>query len=263
MCHNYPPHNIQLLVTFPFAGLCLNSLGSNCAPKKTKLESHSVVVYVNSTPYCTSIELEHHRGPCRCECDKSPASCSPRQHFIPDTCTCQCLPGLARDKLRCVNSTRHTWNSDTCQCGCKYKHTCAQPGQFWDEDTCTCQNHDTSIQCTAATNIILTDHVASDPSLDSSDLVTDRVYLLNFVMLSIAVAGVMTVLGSLFILRWSRSVRGQDTDPSSSQWTQEDSGGHEEAAETVSFIDNPHPIPHCTLTLVRSSSNVDQLRDKY
>ena len=123
-------------------GLCLNSLGSSCSPKKTKLESHSVVVYVNSTPYCTSIELEHHRGPCRCECDKSPASCDQTRHlWRPDTCTCQCLPGLARDKIRCVNSTRHTWDSDTCECRCKYKHTCGQPGQFWDGDTCSCQSH--------------------------------------------------------------------------------------------------------------------------
>jgi hypothetical protein len=28
-------------------------------------ESHNIVVYVNSTPFCTSIDLEHHRGPCR------------------------------------------------------------------------------------------------------------------------------------------------------------------------------------------------------
>ena len=137
------------------SGLCLNSLGSSCSPKKTKLESHSVVVYVNSTPYCTSIELEHHRGPCRCECDKTRASCSPRHHFREDTCTWQCLPGLGRDKLQCVNSTRHTWHSDTCQCGCKYKHTCAQPGQFWDGDTCSGQTLDTGIQCNAASRIVL------------------------------------------------------------------------------------------------------------
>ena len=47
------------------SGLCLDSLGSSCLPKKTKLELHPITVYVNNTPYCTSIELEHHRGPCR------------------------------------------------------------------------------------------------------------------------------------------------------------------------------------------------------
>ena len=30
-----------------------------------KIEEHNIVVYVNATPYCTTIELEHHRGPCR------------------------------------------------------------------------------------------------------------------------------------------------------------------------------------------------------
>ena len=65
-------------------GLCLGSLGalfplflssvttssgSDCAPKRTKVEEHSIVVYVNATPYCTKIQLEHHRGPCRCQFD--------------------------------------------------------------------------------------------------------------------------------------------------------------------------------------------------
>jgi hypothetical protein len=49
----------------PSPGLCLNSLGSECSPKRTKLEQHNIVVYVNATPYCTTIQLEHHRGPCR------------------------------------------------------------------------------------------------------------------------------------------------------------------------------------------------------
>ena len=88
--------------------------------------------------------------------------------------------------------------------------------------------------------------------------VSDRVYLLNFVMLSLAVAGVIIVLASLYILRWSGSVRGQDTDPSSSQWAQEDNGGHEEAAETISFIEGHPPLSHCTLTLVRSNTNDDK-----
>ena len=39
--------------------------GSDCTPKRTKVEEHKIVVYVNATPYCTTIQLEHHRGPCR------------------------------------------------------------------------------------------------------------------------------------------------------------------------------------------------------
>jgi len=123
------------------SGLCLNSLGSSCSPKKTKLESHSVVVYVNSTPYCTTIELEHHRGPCRCECPLGPHSCSARQQFLADSCSCQCLPHLARDKLACLNSSAHTWDTEDCQCVCRNTNTCRH-GQVFSPDTCSCvENH--------------------------------------------------------------------------------------------------------------------------
>jgi len=137
------------------SGLCLNSLGSTCTPKKTKLETHSVVVYVNATPYCTSIELEHHRGPCKCECGLTPGSCNNRQHFLSDTCTCQCLPHLAREKMKCLNSTRgHTWDSDTCQCTCRHKHTCP-PGQYFSLDMCGCvQNlYNGKLECSNQTDL--------------------------------------------------------------------------------------------------------------
>ena len=114
--------------------------------------------------------------------------------------------------------------------------------------------HDSWQHCS---RINLSEDVESDPGH-----VSDRVYLLNFVILSLAVAGVIIVLASLYIMRWSGSVRGQDTDPSSSQWAQEDSGGHDEAVETISFIEGVTPLPHCTLTLVRSNT-ADHLRDKY
>ena len=49
----------------------LNDIVTNLVNKITlttflmKIEEHNIVVYVNATPYCTTIELEHHRGPCR------------------------------------------------------------------------------------------------------------------------------------------------------------------------------------------------------
>ena len=103
---------LKFIILFNFSGLCLDSLGSSCLPKKTKLETHPITVYVNSTPYCTSIELEHHRGPCKCDCHLSPSSCNNRQKFLPETCACQCLPILTPEKIACVNSTHHTWNSE-------------------------------------------------------------------------------------------------------------------------------------------------------
>ena len=110
----------------------MNSLGSTCTPKRSRLETHSIVVYVNSTPYCTSIELEHHRGPCRCECSLNPSSCQGRQQFLPDSCSCQCLPSLASEKSICNNSSVHRWDSDTCQNTCKHNqnHLCQSGYHF-------------------------------------------------------------------------------------------------------------------------------------
>ena len=121
-----------------FSGICLNSLGSSCIPKKTRLESHSIVVYVNSTSYCTSVELEHHRGPCRCECLRNTTSCHVRQHFLPDSCSCQCLPSLTSEKSVCTNSSVHMWDSDSCQCYCKQNTKC-QVGENINTTSCRCE----------------------------------------------------------------------------------------------------------------------------
>ena len=123
----------------------MNSLGSTCTPKRSRLETHSIVVYVNSTPYCTSIELEHHRGPCRCECLRNRSSCHARQHLLPDSCSCQCLPSLASEKSVCTNSSVHRWDSDSCQCSCKHNTRC-QPGWAINTTTCKCEEL-TSQQC--------------------------------------------------------------------------------------------------------------------
>ena len=165
----------------------MNSLGSSCSPKKTKLESHSVVVYVNSTPYCTSIELEHHRGPCKCECSLGPGSCSVRQQFSPDSCSCHCLPHLTRDKLACLNSTSHTWDSSSCQCQCRNTNYCP-PGQFFSTDTCSCQES-YNVQCDFS--------AVSDTPISNND----KVYLVNFIFLCISVIIVIIVVMFVLMLR--------------------------------------------------------------
>ena len=169
------------------SGLCLDSLGSSCLPKKTKVEVHPITVYVNSTPYCTSIELEHHRGPCRCECPLGPASCTSRQHFLPSSCSCQCLPRLTRDKLDCLNSSSHTWDSQTCQCSCKNSNSkICPPGQFFSQDTCQCRGNNYNVQC---------DFSAVPDSPFSNN---DKVYLVNFIFLCVAVIIVIIVI--MFVL---------------------------------------------------------------
>ena len=160
---------------FYIAGLCLDSLGSSCLPKKTKVEIHPITVYVNSTPYCTSIELEHHRGPCRCECSLGPASCSARQHFLPDSCSCQCLPHLTRDKLDCLNSTAHIWDSDNCQCSCRQISVCS-PGMVFNPATCSCQLA-VSRQC---------DH--------PGNINTYKVYMMNVILMGVLVIIIISTI---------------------------------------------------------------------
>ena len=117
-------------------GLCLSSLGSSCLPRKTKLEHHNIFVYINGTPYCTSIQLEHHRGPCRCSCQADPGSCSSSQVFDQESCSCSCPTRLTPDKVACVNSSLHTWNSEGCRCECRPVHCVA--GLSQDAATCHC-----------------------------------------------------------------------------------------------------------------------------
>ena len=95
-------------------------------------------MYVNNTPYCSSVHIEHHRGPCHCQCLRTSSSCQARQQFLPGSCSCQCLPGLAREKSVCSNSSVHMWDSDSCQCKCKHSTTCQQ-GEQVNTNTCQCQ----------------------------------------------------------------------------------------------------------------------------
>jgi len=119
------------------SGLCLNSLGSECRPKRTKVEEHNIVVYVNATPYCTTIELEHHRGPCRCECGQTSCS-SPRHQFQAESCSCSCLPSLTKEKQACSNTTSREWDSSSCSCKCRSSPLECAPGLHWDSSTCLC-----------------------------------------------------------------------------------------------------------------------------
>ncbi|XP_023336543.1 balbiani ring protein 3 [Eurytemora carolleeae] len=124
--------------------LCLTSIGSNCSPRKSKLESHNIVVYVNSTPYCSTIELEHHRGPCRCDCDETLKSCSAfseRHVYSEDSCSCLCSPILLKEKVLCENQTERSWSSESCSCSCSNPRSCSK-GTEWSEDTCSCSRHE-------------------------------------------------------------------------------------------------------------------------
>ena len=93
---------------------------------------------MNSTPYCTSIQLEHHRGPCQCQCALNSSSCHAKQQFLPDSCSCRCSPSLTSKKVECSKSSVHTWDSETCECSCEQTNSC-QTGQLLNTTSCQCE----------------------------------------------------------------------------------------------------------------------------
>ena len=59
-----PYCNTAIIITITTA-ITVTNLVNKITTFLMKVEEHNIVVYVNATPYCTTIELEHHRGPCR------------------------------------------------------------------------------------------------------------------------------------------------------------------------------------------------------
>ena len=56
---------------------------------------------------CRTIELEHHRSPCRCACLRSAADCAPRQRFDPGKCACHCDQAHNQAKYNCALDPRY------------------------------------------------------------------------------------------------------------------------------------------------------------
>ena len=195
-----------------FSGICLGSLGSSCIPKKIRLVPQSIVVYVNSTPYCTSILVEHHKGPCHCECLRNASSCHARQQFLPDSCSCQCLPSLGSEKSVCSNSSVHRWDSDTCQCTCKHFNTC-QTGHSMNTQNCKCE--ETSFQeCGIRTSAGI------------------NVYIINLTVIVLVM--LMVIMMTVY---WLRGRRIRNSTNSLYQQANSDSTGEE------NFVINEYSIP--------------------
>ena len=108
---------------FYIAGLCLERPGCECVPKKTRLVKINIVMGVNSSStlqVCSSIDIEEHRGPCRCKCLIK--SCHYNKVFNRDSCQCMCKDTFAVLKRDClINGGGRATN-------------------FWDEETCSCKS---------------------------------------------------------------------------------------------------------------------------
>jgi len=128
------------------SGVCLEKAGFSChSKKKPKLVSHDVVLYsLNGTQVCRTIELEHHKGPCRCSCQLTVGDCGPAQLFDPDECRCTCNKNKNPDKYQCAQRPGRVWDERLCSCVC-LKHDCPA-GEKQDPATCRCLQVPTTCQ---------------------------------------------------------------------------------------------------------------------
>ena len=84
---------------------------------------------------CRSIELEHHRSPCRCSCLLKAEDCSVEQRFDPGQCGCSCEQKHNLAKYRCALDPARQW--DETRCGCVCRRVCP-PGQELKSSSCSC-----------------------------------------------------------------------------------------------------------------------------
>jgi len=105
------------------SGVCVNSAGLTCHPKKKpKIISHEVVLYnANGTQVCRHVQLEHHKGPCKCSCQLSSSDCSPSQVFSESGCSCHCHKSSNSAKYDCALDIKKIWDDRQCACVCKTK----------------------------------------------------------------------------------------------------------------------------------------------
>ena len=107
-----------------FSGLCLERPGCECVPKKTRQVKINIVMGVNSSStlqVCSSIDIEEHRGPCKCKCLIK--QCHYNQVFNRDLCQCNCKDSFGVLKRDCLTNgggrATNFWDDDTCSCKCR------------------------------------------------------------------------------------------------------------------------------------------------
>jgi len=126
-------------------GLCLERPGCECVPKKTRQVKVDIVVGVNSSSttsgqLCSSIEIEEHRGPCKCKCLTK--SCHYNMVFDREACLCRCKDSFSVLKRDCLTrpiggEIVNYWDEETCTCKCKPR-TCVE-GHYQDRTSCECK----------------------------------------------------------------------------------------------------------------------------
>ena len=98
---------------------------------------------------CRQIELEQHKGPCRCSCQETEASCLPHQVWSQTNCQCQCPPSDGPAKYQCARDNSRQWDDVLCSCQCRDSARCP-PGQEVEPDTCQCREGQEVSQCSVS-----------------------------------------------------------------------------------------------------------------
>lgn len=109
-------------------------------PKKSRHIKVDIVVGINSSSVdqmCLDLDIEEHRGPCRCKCLTK--SCHYNKDFDRENCECRCKADFAALKRECATTGRSTryWDEDICACRCQSR-VCVE-GHYQDSRTCDCK----------------------------------------------------------------------------------------------------------------------------
>ena len=63
------------------------------------------------------IQVEEHKGPCRCQC--SVLNCHYNKLFDEAACACRCRAEFADLKRACATDYERVWREESCTCECK------------------------------------------------------------------------------------------------------------------------------------------------
>lgn len=177
--------------------------GCECVPKKTRHVRVDFVMGVNASStaqVCSSIDLEEHRGPCRCKCLLK--SCHYNKVFDKEACQCRCKDTFAVLKRDCLSATgRETnfWDDETCVCKC-IPRMCVE-GHYQDRTTCECRPVESTCSAIGVSNrgaAGVVDVNDVEPSTSQQDSLISR--LPKYVGLGCVILVALTMILSLYYM---------------------------------------------------------------
>ena len=108
---------------------------------------------------CRQIELEQHKGPCRCSCQQSAGDCLTGQVWSEANCQCQCPPSDGTAKYQCALDPLRQWDDRLCSCVCRRPAPCP-PGRTLDPESCGCGEEVAQCSVSPLYSLTTTSHTA-------------------------------------------------------------------------------------------------------